>query len=186
MSKHRTKYIVLVLSVFSIFLLYALNKMNDGTFIPERQTASDRGPASVSGSVTLYTHEIERTAEQTMEEARDLSNTEYHKQANVLLSEFLRSNPTHPLAEEAYFLLAKGLFEEEKFSESKQVIENFRIQEPDSISIWMGSSLLILAQVYVKTGQVDEAIRLYRKIISEFSDKDLIEQAEDLLMELSL
>ncbi len=184
MSKYRKKYIIL--SVSSVLILYLITKISGEVFVKGRQTASTRGPASLNSSVTLYTHEIERTAEQTMQEIRSLSKAGYYTRANTLLSEFLRSNPTHPLAEEAYFLMAEGLFEEEKFSESKRVIEDFQEQEPDSISIWMGHSLLILAQIYVKTGQVDEAIQLYRKIISEFSDEDLIEQAEDLLMGLSI
>ena len=187
-NKNKRKYVTFIVIVFvsSSFILYLINKIHGEASIKERQTASARGPASLNSSMTLYTHEIEQTTVQIMKEARDLSNNKYYTQANVLLSEFLRSNFTHPLAEEAYFLLAQGLFEEEQFSESKQVVQNFQEQESDSVSIWMGRSLLILAQIYVKTGEIDEAIRLYRRIISEFSDEDLVEQAEDLLIGLSL
>ena len=188
MGKNKKKYTALIVIVFvlSSFILYLINKIHDEASIKGRQIASTRGPASLNSSVTLYTHEIERTAKQTMQEIRSLNRTKYYTRANALLSDFLISNPTHPLAEEAYFLLAQGLFEEEKFSESKQVVQNFQEQEPDSVSIWMGRSLLILAQIYVKTGQIDESIRLYRRIISEFSDEDLVEQAEDLLMKISV
>jgi len=186
---NKKKYIIPFVMIFvSVgFAVYLISWINGKPFVKISREISVRGPASLSNSANiLYTHEIEQTAEQNMEKARDLIGSEYYTKANIILSEFLISNPTHPLAEEAYFLLIKGLFEEGEFSKSRKAITDFREQEPDSTSIWMGRSLLILAQIYEKTGQVDEVIQLYRKIISEFSDRDLVEQAEELLMNLSV
>ncbi|MDE0518218.1 MAG: hypothetical protein OXH36_01485 [Bdellovibrionales bacterium] len=141
----------------------------------------NRGPASY----TLYTPGIEARSKKMMEESRRLHVIEDYKSANVTLSKLLDQYPYTSYREEASFLLAKGLFYEEEYGRSEQVIQHLREHDPGTNSKWLGYTLLVQGKIHEIRGEVDDSIRLYRYVIKEFSDRDLVNEAEDILIEVS-
>ncbi len=136
-------------------------------------------------SYTLYTAEIESRAKKIMESARRWHIIQDYKSANKTLTTFLTQYPYTGYMEEASYLLAKGLFYEGEFNSSERVIDRLREYAPRSRSKWLGYSLLIMGNIHKQRGEIDDSIRLYRQIITEFSDADLINEAEDTLNDLS-
>ncbi|MDE0119194.1 MAG: hypothetical protein OXM55_04210 [Bdellovibrionales bacterium] len=140
-----------------------------------------RGPASY----TLYTPGIKARSKKMMEEARRLHVIEDYKSANVTLSKLLDQYPYTGYREEASFLLAKGLFYEGKYGRSEEVIQLLKEHDPGTNSKWLGYALLVQGKIHEIRGEVDDSIRLYRYVIKEFSDTDLVNEAEDILIEVS-
>ena len=163
--------IVLFLASFFVFQGLFLQKEN-----------KNRGPASY----TLYTPGIEARSKKLMEESRRLHVIEDYKSANVKLSKLLDQYPYTGYREEASFLLAKGLFYEEEYSRSAEVIQRLREHDPGTNSKWVGYALLVQGKIHQIKGEVDDSIRLYRHVIKEFSDTELVNEAEDILIEVSL
>ena len=142
----------------------------------------DRTPASY----TLYTPGIEARSKKMLEESRRLHVIEDYKSANVTLSKLLDQYPYAGYMEEASFLLAKGLFYEEEYGRSEEAIQRLREHDPGTNSKWLGYALLIQGKIHEQRGEVDDSMRLYRHVIKDFSDKDLVNEAEDILLEMSL
>ena len=140
----------------------------------------------VPASYTLHTTEIESRSKEMMEKSRRLHIIEDYKSANGILSELLEKYPYTTYTEEASFLLAKGLWHEEQYNKSEKVIQTLQEYAPDSRSKWMGYSLLVMGKIYEEQEQSEAAARLYRTVISEFSDGKLINEAEDMLLQISL
>ncbi len=168
----------LAVPVFALggFLLYNL---------PLRNKAENK--SRTPSSYTLYTNEIESRAQKMMEESRRLHIIKDYSSANKTLSELLDKYPYTGHIEEASFLLAKGLFYEGEYQRSKKVIRQLRDDyDPHPRSRWLGYSLLLLGKIQEQSGKKDDSIRLYRQVINEFPDPGLVNEAEDLLMKVSL
>lgn len=144
--------------------------------------SKDREPASYS----LNTAEIESRSKKMMEEGRRLHVIEDYKSATKVLSELLNTYPYTGYMEEASFLLAKGLFYEEQYNRSEAVIGRLREYDPTSRSKWFGYALLVMGKIHEQRGEKDKSIHLYRKVVTDFSDKDLVNEAEDILIQVSL
>ena len=135
-------------------------------------------------SYTLYTAEIEARVKKMMEEARRLHTIKDYKTANKILTTLLNQySYASNYIEEAGYLLAKGLFYTGEFQRSEQVIN--RLREYDSHSKWFGYALLIKGKIYEQNGELDESLRLYRQVITDFSDTSLVSLAEDFLNDIS-
>lgn len=149
------------------------------------QSQSSRFNRREIASYALYTAEIESRAKNMIESARRWHIIEDYKSANETLTAFLTQYPYTGYIEEASYLLAKGLFFEGEFNSSAQVIKRLREYTRHSHSTWLGYSLLIMGKIHEQRGETDDAIRLYRKIITEFSDTNLVNEAEDTLNNMS-
>jgi len=154
-----------------VFCFLFQNRNQDGSRIP--------------ASYTLYTSEVESRSTKMMEESRRLHIIEDYKSANKTLDKLLNKYPYTGYMEEASFLLAKGLFYEGEYNRSAQVIQRLRDHNPLSRSQWLGYSFLIMGKIHEQRGETDDAIQLYRKVITEFSDEDLVDEAEDILLQVS-
>ena len=161
--------LLVVLVPVSYFLFQKLHKSENRTI----------------ASYPLYTAEIESRSKRLMEEGRRLHVIKDYKSANKVLSELLAHYSFTTYMEEASFLLAKGLFYEEQYDRSEGVIRRFQAHEPASRSRWLGYSLLVMGKIHEQRGETNKSIRLYRKVITDFPDKDLVDEAEDILMEMS-
>lgn len=168
-----------------IFLFVAIPAVVVGYFLFQGlyKNENSRVPAAIS--YPINTAEIEARSKRMMEEGRRLHAIEDYSSANKTLSGLLKQYPYTGYMEEASFLLAKGLFYEEQFTDSEKAIQRLREYDPSSKSKWVGYSLLIKAKLHTQRGEIDESVRLYRHVIKEFPDKDLVNEAEDLLMEMS-
>ena len=173
-KKYLSGAVFFLLTIGAFFISYL--------FLNNKHQSNQRTPSSF----TLYTSEIESRSKKMIEESRRLHLIEDYQSANKTLSELLDKYPYAGYMEEASFLLAKGLFYEEQFNRSEQVIERLQEYDPRSRSKWLGYSLLIMGKIHEQRGEKDDSIRLYRKVITEFSDKALVDEAEDILMEVSL
>ncbi len=133
---------------------------------------------------SLYTSEIEARVKKMLEEARRLHTIKDYKTANKILTTLLNqySYASNDI-EEVGYLLAKGLFYIGEFQQSEQVIN--RLREHDSHSKWFGYALLIKGKIYEQKGELDESLRLYRQVITDFSDTSLVSLAEDFLNDIS-
>ena len=154
--------------------------------------AGDLGQAHKQNSRTIATYtleqfEIKARSKQMIEEGREKYKAEDYDSANKVLSNLLNQYPYAGYREEASCLLAQGLFHEGHWEQSEKVINNLKEHNPDSQSSWLACALLVEGQIYEKKGQVDKAIQLYRQVIISVPDnKILVQQAEDLLMQISL
>ena len=137
-------------------------------------------------SYTLYTSGIKARSKQYMEESRRLHEIRDYKSANAILTRLLDQYPYAGYMEEASFLLAKGLFYEGENVRSREVIQRLREHDPGTNSKWLGYALLIEGKIHEQKGEVDASIRLYRYVIENFSDPALVNEAEDMLLEISL
>ena len=174
------KYIFSKISIY-IAIVFAL-LMSTYMVLSNLLQDSDRMPASY----TLHTTEIESRSKKMIEEGRRLHIIEDYKSANKTLFELLEKYPYTAYTEEASFLLAKGLLHEEQYQQSEKVIQTLQEYDPDSRSKWMGYSFLVMAKIHEEKGELDDAILLYRKVTTEFSDEDLVNEAEDMLLQISL
>ena len=174
------KYIFSKISIY-IAIVFAL-LMSTYMVLSNLLQDSDRMPASY----TLHTTEIESRSKKMIEEGRRLHIIEDYKSANETLSELLEKYPYTAYTEEASFLLAKGFLHEEQYQQSETVIQTLQEYNPDSRSKWMGYSFLVMAKIHEEKGKTDDAILLYRKVITEFSDEDLVNEAEDMLLSITL
>lgn len=136
-------------------------------------------------SYPINTYEIEARSKKMMEESRRLHVIKDYPSANKILSDLLDRYPYTGYKDEASFLLAKGLFYEEQFDHSERVIKRLKAYDSSSRSKWLGYSLLIMGKIHQQRGEIDDSIHLYRQVITEFPDKDLVNEAEDLLNEMS-
>ena len=173
LKKHFFIKAFLFVTIVSAFVVYFLFQSS--------HKSKDRTPASYP----INTAEIEARSKRMMEESRRLHVIEKYSSANKILSSLLNQYPYTGYMQEASFLLAKGFFYEEQFEDSEEVIERLKEYDSSSGSKWLGYSLLIQGKIHEQRGETDDSIRLYRLVIAEFKDKDLVNEAEDLLMEMS-
>ena len=130
---------------------------------------------------SLYTQEVESRAQKMMEKARKSHHTGDYPSANKTLNQLLTTYPYTGLREEASFLLAKGLFYEDEYLQSEQIIQSLR--EYDMHSKWRGRALLILAKIHQQKGDKDKSFRLYNHVIQEFSEyPEVIDEARESLL----
>ena len=160
-------------TVTAIFVFYLL--------FPDRNQDENRIPASY----TLYTPEAESRSTKMMEESRRLHIIEDYKSANKILNKLLNKYPYTGYMEEASFLLAKGFFYEGEYNRSVKVIQRLKEYNPLSQSKWLGYSFLVMGKIHEQRGEKDDAVQLYRKVITDFSDEALINEAEDILLQVS-
>ena len=146
----------------------------------------DRAPASTQQS-PYAAHQAKVASKQLMEQARVAHDLRDYKIANYALSKLLEQYPSTGYMEEASCLLAKGLYYEKELDKSEKVIKRLQEYDPNLRSECMGDALLTLARIHQKKEQIDSAIHLYRKVITEFSNHEaLVDEAEDLLLKISL
>ena len=169
------KVIVFLSSVFSLFIGFYF-------LLCDSKKNTHRKPAAY----TIYGPEVKSRSKQMIEEGRRLHVIEDYKSANKTLAELLDKYPYAGYLEEASFLLAKGLYYEQDYIRSEEVIDTLLEYNPISNSKWVGYSLLILGKIHEARGEKDDSMDLYRKVITEFSDPELVNEAEDLLMSVSL
>ena len=172
------KKAVCLSSVFSLFIVSFVSYL----LLSDSKKSTNRSPAAY----TIYEPEIKSRSKQMMEEARRLHVIEDYKTANKTLSELLDKYPYAGYLEEASFLLSKGLYYEQDPIGSEEVIERLLEYDPYSDSKWVGYALLVKAKIHEERGEKDDSILLYRKVITEFEDPELVNEAEDLLMDVSL
>jgi len=175
LSKKLVAFIFSLTSVIiCVFMIYI--------FFYKKQIFLDRNPASYA----LYTDELESQADKIMEESRRLHVIKDYSIANELLSELLKKYHYTGHREEASFLLAKGFFYEGEYGRSEEVIKELLEYAPQSDSKWLGYALLVQGKIYELRDRKDEAIKLYRRIVTEFTDAELVNEAEDLLLDIGL
>ena len=146
----------------------------------------DRLPSSIS-QPSYDAYQASVASRQLMEQGRAAHNTRDYKIANRAFYKLLRNYPYTGYIEEASCLLAKGLYYEDKLEEGKLVITRLQEYDPNLRTECMGDALLILGRIHQKRGQIDSAISLYRKVITQFYDHaGLVDEAEDLLLSISL
>lgn len=172
------KRTVCLSSVFSLFMVSFVSYL----LLSDKKKSTNRNPAAYS----VYGPEIKSRSQKMMEEARRLHVIEDYKTANKTLSELLDKYPYAGYLEEASFLLAKGRYYEQDPDGSEEVIERLLEYDPHSNSKWVGYALLVQAKIHAGRGEKDDAILVYRKVITEFEDPELVDEAEDLLMGVSL
>ncbi len=168
-----------------VFLFVAVLSIVAGYFLFQNLYKGKNSRVPAADSYPINTAEIEARSKRMMEESRRLHVIEDYASANKTLSALLNQYPYTGYMEEASFLLAKGLFYEEQFEDSEKAIHRLREYDPSSRSKWVGYSIMIQAKIHTQRGEIDESVRLYRQVIKEFSDDNLINEAEDLLMEMS-
>ena len=155
-------------------------------FISFSSDPDDRDPSSIRQS-PYAAHQADIASRQLMEQGRIAHDLRDYKIANHSLSKLLKQYPHTGYMEEASCLLAKGLYYENELDESEKVIKRLREYNPNLRSECMGDALITLARIHQKKGQIDSAIHLYRKVITEFSNHPaVVDEAEDLLLRISL
>ncbi len=181
MTRKTNRYVKFLGKILLIFaFVFTLLGSHFLLFREATESESSRAPASYR----LQTPEVKSRAETLMEEGKNLHRYEYYETANKKFSELLKKYPYTGYAQEASFLLAKGLFIEKNFRRSEQVIQ--RLKELDATSVWFGYSLLILARIYEERGERSKASQLYREVTLNFDDNDLNEEAFFFLEQMAL
>ena len=148
---------------------------------------NDKKPQQrVPSSLTLYTSEVESRSKKLIEQGRELHEIENYRKANEVLSQLLDQYPYTGYTEEASFLLAKGLLYERDLHGGLSVIQKLQEYAPRSRSKWTGYAILVKGKIHEEWGEKQKAIDTYRQILSQFSDPQLINEAEDLLLDVAL
>ena len=136
---------------------------------------------------SIQTPLIESQVDQMIGEARRMHIIEDYKSTNEILNKLLSQYPDHAYTTEAYYLLAKGQWYENLYDQSLSTIDLLWEYSVNADSKWHGYALLIKGKIYEERGRKKEAIQLYRKVITEFpEERDLVNEAEDILMEVSI
>jgi TolA-binding protein len=103
-----------------------------------------------------------------------LAQTEFEKTYQLAKNE---------MGAEAKFNLAVILYNQENYKEAEKVIFEF-INEFPSYDFWLAKSFILLADVYVKTGNITQAKQTLQSIIDNYEGADLIGVAHEKMNEI--
>jgi TolA-binding protein len=124
---------------------------------------------------TGETIEIER-ASSLLEEAKTAFREKDFDESNNLLGKLLNRYPSSVHAPEAHFLLAEGLYQEKDFAASAGTIEKMIERYPENELT--GFALLRLGHIFETQDRLEDASDIYRAVLVNFKQPDILKQAK--------
>jgi len=117
-----------------------------------------------------YADTIQRVDEAKVAKAHVLVAQGKYDEALALVQKFLREVPKSPARNSAYLEYAKVLVKKGKYDEAKKAIADFTKNPNHELFI---PSSYVLAEIYVRNGQPEEAEKMMRNILKTNNNKDV-------------
>lgn len=124
------------------------------------------------------------SAQKFLIEGKEHIKKRRYKEGVATLTKLIDEFPDSHHVIEAHYLIIEGLFNQEKNLAVIEWVEKMVDLFPDSRLT--GYALLKVGGLYEIDGRKDDAIKIYKTIVSVYSDKSLIEKAQNAVGQLKL